>query len=123
MHAFKTLITAAVATTLLSGCVVSIHDDEMDFNHHDWKRKQHENREAISSLQMGATLESAKYRLGNPDDSEGYHRDGKQIVVLYYRTRHAHEDGKTTRDETTPVVFVDGALVGWGEKVLSAHQL
>ena len=60
MHALKTLIAAAVTATLLSGCVVSIHDDEMDFNHHDWKRKQQENREAISSLKMGATLDGAK---------------------------------------------------------------
>ena len=123
MHALKTLIAAAVTATLLSGCVVSIHDDEMDFNHHDWKRKQQENREAISSLKMGATLDSAKNRLGNPDDSEGYQKEGKQITVLYYRTRHAHEDGKTTRDETTPVIFVDGSLVGWGDKVLSEYSL
>jgi hypothetical protein len=38
--------------------------------------------------------------------------------VLLYRTRLVREDGRTTRDETTPLVFVDGELVGWGESAV-----
>jgi len=26
--------------------------------------------------------------------------------------------GRTTKDETTPLVFVDGELVGWGESAI-----
>ena len=40
--------------------------------------------------------------------------DGSEIEVLFFRTRHRHSDGETTPDETTPLVFVDGELVGWG---------
>ncbi len=123
MHAIKTLCAAVVVAVSLSGCVVAIHDDELRRSDHDWQRKQHENREEISNLSLGSSLESVKTRLGKPDDSEGYQKNGKQIVVLYYRTRHTHEDGKTTRDETTPLVFADDALIGWGDKVLSNYRL
>ena len=32
------------------------------------------------------------------------------------RTHRTHSDGDTTRDETTPLVFEDGKLVGIGER-------
>lgn len=39
-------------------------------------------------------------------------------MILRYRTHHRHSDGETTRDETTPLVFVDGTLAAWGEASL-----
>ncbi|HBO12182.1 MAG TPA: hypothetical protein DD491_05290, partial [Halieaceae bacterium] len=56
-------------------------------------------------------------RLGTPADSEAFTRDGEEFRVLFYRTRHRHSDGETSRDETTPVVFRNDELVGWGQRV------
>jgi len=36
---------------------------------------------------------------------------------LFYRTRRTEADGETSRDETTPLVFKNNELVGWGLKV------
>jgi hypothetical protein len=36
---------------------------------------------------------------------------------LFYRTQRKHSDGETTRDETTPLVFRDNRLIGWGDGV------
>ena len=57
-------------------------------------------------------------RLGEPDLVESFLRDGEEFVVLRYRTHRQRGDGETTRDETTPVVFVDGNVVGWGDSAI-----
>ena len=50
-------------------------------------------------------------------DSEAFMDDGEEVRVLFYRTNHKHSDGETTRDETTPLVFRNDQLVGWGTRV------
>jgi hypothetical protein len=45
--------------------------------------------------------------------------DGATYQVLYYRTHRTHSDGETTKDETTPLVFKDSALIGWGMDALA----
>ena len=67
---------------------------------------------------VGCDEISVRGEFGKPDFNESFMRKGKEFVVLYYRTRHVESDGITTKDETTPLVFVDGALVGWGESAL-----
>ena len=46
-------------------------------------------------------------------------RDGQTFDVLFYRTRLVTEDGRTTKDETTPIVFAGGAVIGWGDLALA----
>ena len=43
--------------------------------------------------------------------------DGEEVQVLFYRTNHKHSDSGTTRDETTPLVFRNDQLAGWGTRV------
>ena len=51
----------------------------------------------------------------NPSQvSRSVSQDGKSIEVLYYYTDSRSLDGAITRDETTPLVLVDGILRGWG---------
>lgn len=60
--------------------------------------------------------------MGNADFSEAYIQNGdvnKEVIVLFYRTQHTHSDGKTTKDECTPIVISNNALVGWGETAYS----
>ena len=56
--------------------------------------------------------------LGDPDFTDAFARGDSEYVVLRYRTQRVKGDGITTRDETTPLVFVDGNLVGWGESAI-----
>lgn len=114
---FRTLAVLPIAL-LLTGCVVAIGNDD-DWDDHDgWSKRQRENREAIADLELGLRRDVVMERLGTPDFSESFLRDGEEFVVLFYRTHRRHGDGETSRDETTPLVFVNDDLVGWGESAI-----
>ena len=85
--------------------------------HDDWREEQRVNREAISQLDIGMPRSDVVRKLGTPADSEAISKDGEEVRVLFYRTRHKHSDGRTSRDETTPLVFKDDQLIGWGDSV------
>ncbi|MFK7954685.1 MAG: DUF3192 domain-containing protein [Lysobacterales bacterium] len=113
------LAFAAFSVLLLSGCViVTDPDDNWEYHSNSWEHRQEDNQTYIADLRLGTALEQVKLDLGRPDHSEGFMSDGREIIVLRYRTQHRHSDGDTTFDETTPLVFVDGALAGWGESVV-----
>ncbi len=57
-------------------------------------------------------------QLGTPNYSEAVARDGVAYRALRFRTLHRHSDGETTRNESTPLVFKDDVLIGWGDEVL-----
>ncbi len=97
----------------LSSCVFITAD------HEPWETRQDDNRRAISQLQPGMERKDVLDILGEPSFSESFQDKGHNIQVYYYRTHRSHEDGKTTRDETTPVVFIDNSLTGWGHQALS----
>ncbi len=99
----------------LSGCVVHVGGDGGWSDSSSWEYRQEHNRELIAQLQLGASKADVIARLGKPDDSEAFSARGASYEILYYRTQHRHSDGETTRDETTPLVFRDGALTGWGD--------
>ncbi|MBD3646121.1 MAG: DUF3192 domain-containing protein, partial [Pseudomonadales bacterium] len=80
----------------------------------EWKHKQQRTLQSINELEMGRNIASVRTELGEPDFMDAFQRDGSTFEVLYYRTRRVHSDGRTTRDETTPLVFANGVLVGWG---------
>ncbi len=121
MNSFKSVLAAMIAVTSLTGCVITVHDDG-ERSGASWRERQVENRKAISQLQLGTSINQITEQLGGADDSEGFKRDGKSYVVLYYRTTRRHQDGETTRDETTPLIFEDGLLVGWGHSVLHQYR-
>ncbi|GAB5413521.1 MAG: DUF3192 domain-containing protein [Congregibacter sp.] len=106
---------AAVSTLLflVSGCVFI---DGEYVSHDDWKEIQRDNREAISQLEIGMSRDAAMDKLGTPSDSEAFVHEGEEVRVLFYRTQRKHSDGETSRDETTPVVFKNDQLIGWGHK-------
>lgn len=110
--------SAVLLTLLLSGCVVHVGDDGPGSGE-EWKARQEYNRDVIAHLEIGQTRANVEERLGRPDFTEAYVREGAEYHILHYRTQHRHGDGKTTRDETTPLVFRDGHLEGWGDTVYS----
>lgn len=107
---------AAGLAMALTGCVINVSDDGVEWGE-DWKERQEFNRQVISRLEIGQSRAEVEDRLGEPDFTEAYSRDGAEYHILHYRTQHRHSDGETTRDETTPLVFRDGRLEGWGDSI------
>lgn len=105
------------------GCVISVRDGDphsgfIRDDDGDWRKRQNRNAEAVSRIELGRTRDSVLAEMGTPDMTESFVRDGREFLVLFYRTRLMHEDGELTRDETTPLVFVDDLLVGWGQSAV-----
>jgi len=99
----------------LSGCVISVDGDgEYDYRS-DWQDKEQKNRKHISRLQQDTSYDEILNRMGIADFNEFYTKGNDTYQVLYYRTQRIDGDGVTTKDECTPLVFKNTALVGWGE--------
>lgn len=101
----------------LTGCVIIDTDDGWD-SYGSWKSRQEENRKTISNLELGTDRKVIVDRLGAPDFSEAFTSGEGQYRVLYYRTHHTESDGDTTKDETTPLIFKNNSLIGWGHEAL-----
>ncbi|MGI2002372.1 DUF3192 domain-containing protein [Shewanella frigidimarina] len=123
------LIAAALigATSLgLSGCVISVGDHESGKSADYWQVQQDKNRDLLSKLSMGMSSDQVATLMGTADFSEAYTKSTQNnaeqsIKVLFYRTQWAEGDGKTTKDECTPIVFRDDVLVGWGDTAYRQH--
>mgnify|MGYP000864756753 FL=1 len=113
------LALLAAITAVTSGCIY-INGEKINVD--DWRESQLIQREAISQLQLGQSLDAVKAELGVPSDSEAFLDGDTEVRVLFYRTRRTHADGETTRDEMTPLVFRDNVLVGWGERYYSSFR-
>ena len=111
-----TIFLPAILALSLSGCVIAVNTD--GFEDGNWYSRQARNAKKIESLEIGKSEISVRDEFGDPDFVESFLRENDSYVVLFYRTRHIEHDGVTTRDETTPLVFVDGSLVGWGDSAI-----
>jgi hypothetical protein len=112
-------ILVSLLTITLTGCVIAVNTRDMEDGMSDWQDRQQRNERAINRMQPGESRAAVETRLGDPDFVESFLREGSTFVVLYYRTRRMHNDGRTTKDETTPLVFVNGSLVGWGASAIA----
>ena len=119
MHTAPRIIMAALITASLSGCIV-VNGEHGWAGSNDWKEEQQDNRAAIANLELGMQRSEVVEQLGTPNYSEAFTQDDVEYRVLRFRTRHRHSDGDTTPDETTPLVFKDDALIGWGDDVLAS---
>ncbi|MGM0526703.1 MAG: DUF3192 domain-containing protein [Pseudomonadota bacterium] len=113
------LLAAVVVSSLaLQGCVVVTESGwEKGESQYDGHKQERENRDQIAALPMELSVSEVKQRLGTPDFSDRWQQE-QDYQVLYYRTHRTKADGMTTRDECTPLVFVDGELTGSGELAL-----
>ncbi|GAB1265438.1 DUF3192 domain-containing protein [Aurantivibrio infirmus] len=115
MKLSRNLLLAPVLLTLLSGCVIAVNTDDLENDPDDWSKRAEDNRDSLRGMSVGRSMNSIVNEMGDPDISEAFERDGKTYHVYYYRTQRVRSDYRTTKDEATPLVFVDGVLVGWGE--------
>ncbi|MGB0515285.1 MAG: DUF3192 domain-containing protein [Wenzhouxiangellaceae bacterium] len=116
MHVLMRLIPLILIAPLLTGCVVAIGNDDFGEGSKNWSRVERENRAAIDGLRLGMGIYEVQDAMPNePEFNEAFSVAGVSHRVLFYRTQRVDGDGVTTRDETTPLVFTDGRLTGWGE--------
>lgn len=119
----KSLLTIALLAPLtvgLTGCVVAVGSGEdRVITTNDFEDRERENRKKIAKLQVNESYDSVRSNFGLADFNESYEKDGVMIQVLYYRTHRVHKDDLTTKDECTPLIFIDGKLTSWGEKAYS----
>lgn len=111
----KVFIAAALAVTL-SGCVIAVGGNHELSDDSNWKKSQIFNQQQINLFSLNTSAEEVRTLLGTPDFTESFSKDGETVQVLFYRTHHVNSDGKTTKDECTPLIFKQSKLVGWGEK-------
>jgi hypothetical protein len=113
-------LTLLIAVLAVSGCAQG------------FEQIQSENRAKLFLLEVGQTRQQVLEEMGtepqtfnqgvfrsdgvvpNPYDSETHLVGATEIEVLYYVTNVQNKDGVITNDELTPLVLVDGILVGWG---------
>ncbi len=119
MNTALKLFALIFAITSLSACIY------IDGKSHDekWQTNQTKNRILINELEINTTYSDTVKLLGTPEFSEAFVLDNNEYRVLYYRTQHKHADGKTSKDETTPLVFKNEQLVGWGQTVMESLDL
>ncbi len=118
----KKILTSFVLLSLLSGCIYVHGDGEWDGswdNSSDWEDTQDDNLRHINRLDLGIERTAVLTKMGSPAFTEAFQdKDGNNITILFYRTHRSHGDGKTTKDETTPLVFKNDKLTGWGNDAL-----
>lgn len=113
------LAAALLSPLVLSGCVVSVGGDNDGRYSSDWQEREYNNRKHISHLEKDMTYEAVVRKLGVADFNELHEKNDGVYRILFYRTQRAMDDGVTTKEECTPLVFRDGVLIGWGD---SAYQ-
>ncbi len=72
---------------------------------------QYSNVENTKKLRVGMTKQEVLDIMGKPLDE-----DFCTPNVWYYYTSTQWRDGFATRDESMPVMFKDGKLIGWGNE-------
>ena len=126
MNAPLRLLSVVCVSAVLSGCVIVAGDvDEFDRDGYrtNWQSIEKDNRAKIARLTLGADYDSIVKTMGQPNFSEAYESNGSQFQILFYRTHRVESDGETTKDETTPLVFKDQRLIGWGQDALQRIPL
>lgn len=119
----KGTLAIILAATLLTGCVISIDDDGFEYgndNHTSWSDIEESNRAKIGQLSIGTSIDSVRRKMGVADFDELLVKNGEEHRILFYRTQRVKGDGSTTKDECTPLVFVNGELSGFGQVALDA---
>ena len=117
----KKMLIALPLALSLSGCIIVSGDGDWDGDNSssNWQSVQKKNRKNITKLTLGQTRTEVLTKMGEPNFSEAFKGRGDEpYTVLYYRTHREHGDGDTTKDETTPLVFENDLLVGWGNDAL-----
>ena len=73
------------------------------------------NRNNLSRLTLDMSRQQVLTVMKRPYRSETLSlSNGKRLELLYYHTDLKTPDGAVTDDELTPVVLIEGKVIGWG---------
>jgi hypothetical protein len=83
-----------------------------------WDDREAFNRKFIQAIDLSKSLQQQEISkvLGGPDITEAILSDSGLHQIFYYRTLRAISDGITTRDECTPLLFLNRQLIAVGEQ-------
>ena len=118
----RATLIAIPLTMSLTGCVIVSTDEDTrgewmgSDSQSSWQKLQKENKRKIADLEIGDSYTDVRSEMGTPEFNEAYEESGKEYQILFYRTRHKRSDGETNKNECTPLIFVDGKLISWGDK-------
>lgn len=89
-----------------------------------WTDREAYNRKFIRQLdltrQPGQSM--VQQKLGGPDISEAFQRDGQLYQLAYYRTQRAISDGITTKAECTALLYLDRQVIAVGTAAEQLYQ-
>ncbi|BDM65333.1 hypothetical protein NFHSH190041_27850 [Shewanella sp. NFH-SH190041] len=113
---FMPLLLAGIATFSLTGCIIKVDKGryEQQWSQDEWHSQESRNRAMLAKLTLGMDAAQIEQLMGVADFNEAYQRQDELVQVLYYRTQRVQGDGRTSKDECTPLVLRQGQLVGWG---------
>ncbi len=112
-------ISHIVSYAKSTSCIIVDKDNWHDKDE-QWQHKQEKNKNQINQLEINDDRNSVILQLGAPEFSEAFSKNKNSYRILYYRTQHKHSDGETSKDETTPLVFKNDKLIGWGQQAVNA---
>ncbi len=81
-----------------------------------WQERQEFNHRMLSEITIGQSIQSIRQQMGRADFTEAKATDSANFQIMFYRTHHVKSDGKTTKDECTPLLFKDEQLIAWGQE-------
>jgi len=70
--------------------------------------------ETIESISWEGEDAPSWYHINSPYKTEMINEDGKTYEIIFYFTDENKGDGVITEDELTPIVFLEGKVIGFG---------
>lgn len=117
------LVGLVSSSLLLGGCVIAVDGDGFSHKNKEysetWEDREQNNRKHLQMLMLDDTLQAISAKMGSADFNEVKKVGENNYQVLYYRTQRVEKDGITTKDECTPIVFLNQKVVGWGNSFLN----
>ena len=114
MNSKAPIVIGFVFTAYLIFVGITMFFHEPTVEDMDWEDRQHYNQQSLTQLNLGQSIDTVRLALGSANFSEAKTSGTKKMLVLFYRTHRSKGDGKTTKDECTPLLFINDELVAWG---------
>jgi ABC-type dipeptide/oligopeptide/nickel transport system permease component len=78
--------------------------------------KDNTNNKNLEKSKIGMTKTEVLTLMGTEDKSEKFERKGVAVEILYYLTSGSYSPDTGWRNiDSTPIVFEEGILTGWGK--------
>ncbi|WP_113906220.1 DUF3192 domain-containing protein [Aliidiomarina celeris] len=116
---FSIALVGFIIYAIIAGAVLTFHTANPE--NMTWREREIFNRKYIGRLELRSHRDEVLRLLGPPDISEAMETPQGEILVLFYRTHHVKSDGVTTRDETTPLLFIQDRLIAWGDPAYAEY--